>query len=46
MLTFTNYGYYLLKKYNLGHVIFYIDFGLVVLNIIANIVWGIENGSR
>lgn len=46
MLTFTNYGYMLLRKYNVGHLIFYIDFGLVALNIIANIVWGVENGSR
>ncbi|CAD8144664.1 unnamed protein product [Paramecium octaurelia] len=46
VLTFTNYGYKLLQRYNIGHIIFYIDFGIVVLNIIGNIVWGVENGYR
>ena len=45
-MTFTNYGYKLIEKYKIGHVIFYIDFGIVALNIIGNIVWGIENGYR
>ncbi|CAD8059519.1 unnamed protein product [Paramecium sonneborni] len=43
VLTFTNFGYKLLQKSNIGHIIFYIDFGIVVLNIIGNIAWGIEN---
>ncbi|CAK88146.1 unnamed protein product (macronuclear) [Paramecium tetraurelia] len=46
VLTFTNYGYRLLKKYNIGHIIFYIDFAIVILNIMGNIAWGIENGYR
>lgn len=46
MLTFTNLGYYYLKKYKFGHVIFYIDFGIVILNIFGNIAWGVENSNR
>ncbi|CAD8204017.1 unnamed protein product [Paramecium octaurelia] len=46
VLTFTNLGYYYLKKYKFGHIIFYIDFGIVILNICGNIAWGIENSSR
>ena len=42
VLIFTNLGYYMIKKYNVGHVLFYIDFALVLLNMIGNIAWGIE----
>ncbi|CAD8102386.1 unnamed protein product [Paramecium primaurelia] len=46
VLTFTNLGYYYLKKYKFGHIIFYIDFGIVILNIFGNIAWGVENSNR
>ena len=39
-------GYYYLKKYNIGHALFYIDFALVILNIAGNIAWGVENSDR
>lgn len=35
-----------MRKYNIGHIIFYIDFGIVALNIIGNIAWGVENSKR
>ncbi|CAK58421.1 unnamed protein product (macronuclear) [Paramecium tetraurelia] len=46
VLIFTNLGYYVIKKYNVGHVLFYIDFALVLLNMIANIAQGIEQSER
>lgn len=46
MLIFTNIGYYLLKKYNVGHVLFYIDFAIVILNIAGNVAWGLESSYR
>jgi len=46
VLIFTNIGYYLLKKYNVGHVLFYIDFAIVILNIAGNVAWGLESSYR
>ncbi|CAD8144561.1 unnamed protein product [Paramecium pentaurelia] len=46
VLIFTNYSYRLLQRYNVGHINFYIEFLIVVLNIIGNFVWGIENDYR
>ncbi|CAD8197010.1 unnamed protein product [Paramecium octaurelia] len=46
VLIFTNIGYYYLKKYNIGHALFYIDFALVLLNIAGNLAWGIETSDR
>ncbi|CAD8114990.1 unnamed protein product [Paramecium sonneborni] len=46
VLIFTNLGYYYLKKYNIAHALFYIDFALVLLNIAGNLAWGIETSER
>ncbi|CAD8114964.1 unnamed protein product [Paramecium sonneborni] len=46
VLVFTNLGYYYINKYKIGHVLFYIDFGIVVLNMAGNIAWGIEQNDR
>ncbi|CAD8196992.1 unnamed protein product [Paramecium octaurelia] len=46
VLVFTNLGYYYINKYKIGHILFYIDFAIVVLNIAGNIAWGIEQNDR
>ncbi|CAD8196723.1 unnamed protein product [Paramecium pentaurelia] len=46
VLVFTNLGYYYINKYKMGHILFYIDFAIVVLNIAGNIAWGIEQEDR
>ncbi|CAD8102383.1 unnamed protein product [Paramecium primaurelia] len=46
VLIFTNLGYYYISKYKIGHILFYIDFAIVVLNIAGNIAWGIEQEDR
>lgn len=46
MLAFTNTGYILMNRRNIGYILFYLDFALVVLNILGNIAWGIEQGER
>lgn len=35
-----------MKKYNVGHILFYIDFAIVLLNILGNLAWGLETGYR
>lgn len=42
VLVFTVLGYYFLDKYKIGHVLFYIDFAIVVLNMAGNIALGVE----
>lgn len=39
-------GYHYLKKYSIAHILFYIDFAIVLLNIGGNLAWGIEQGYR
>lgn len=46
VLAFTNTGYILMNRRNIGYILFYLDFALVVLNIFGNIAWGIEQGER
>ncbi|CAD8048045.1 unnamed protein product [Paramecium primaurelia] len=46
VLIFTNLGIYMIKKYNIEHIVFYVDFALVLLNMIGNIAWGIQQSER
>ncbi|CAD8204027.1 unnamed protein product [Paramecium octaurelia] len=46
VLIFTNLGYYYINKYKIGHILFYIDFAIVVLNIAGNIAWGVQSNHR
>ncbi|CAK88144.1 unnamed protein product (macronuclear) [Paramecium tetraurelia] len=46
VLIFTNLGFYMIKKYNIEHIVFYVDFALVLLNMIGNVAWGIEQSER